>query len=78
MKKIIVLLFSFMLVFVLSCAEDPDCKTCYTVTEIYDDDGNLISSEEGNKDEYCDEDLYEIESQEPEEIGDQKTYWVCE
>ncbi len=78
MKKLIILLFSLMLAFLLSCAEDPDCKTCYTVTEIYDDDGNLISSEEGNKDEYCDEDLYEIESQDPEVIGDQKTYWVCE
>ena len=78
MKNIILLFFSLVLIFALSCAEDPDCKTCYTVTEIYDDDDNLISSEEGNRDEYCDEDLYEIESQEPEVIGDQKTYWVCE
>ena len=80
MKKILFVLATLFLIILFACEDEksPECKDCWIIVETYDSAGNIESVEEKGKSEYCDSELYDIQSKEPEEIGDKKSYWHCE
>jgi len=70
MKKLLLLLIAFIgLSFLTACT---DCKDCRYVTK---DKGTVI--EEGTWATYCDEQLDQIESEEPVQVGTQTSEWEC-
>lgn len=60
-----------------SCEEQKTCKDCHIVIETYDTAGNIESVEHKSSEEFCDEELKEIENSEAQIVGDQKSYWLC-
>lgn len=64
------------ILFISACELDSDCKTCRIVT--YEKiNGAWEKTDEDTAEEYCGEDLDNIEAQDPVIIGDTKTQWEC-
>lgn len=72
MSKIflIILLISFSISY--SCKKCKNCKTVLTNTET----GAVLS--ESKSEEFCDEDLQEVENEKPVIYGNERTETVCE
>ena len=74
MKKLLTILFAvaFIGTMTMSCQED--CKNCKT-KETNNTTGVVT---EGSSSEYCDEQLEQVENEEPATVGDITSTWVCE
>ncbi|HBS86399.1 MAG: hypothetical protein A2W91_19485 [Bacteroidetes bacterium GWF2_38_335] len=68
------LLLSFIAAtFVFAFTQCSDCKECKQVVRV---DGTVVDEVGGE--EYCGEDLDDVESQNPDTVGSQVTTWECE
>lgn len=74
MKKFYIVLVAFIFVSAITVSCTEDCKNCKTRSE----NNTTHQVTEGTANEYCDEDLEEVESEGPTTVGDNTTTWVCE
>ncbi|MBU0487260.1 MAG: hypothetical protein KKA07_07695 [Bacteroidetes bacterium] len=72
MKRIFAALFLLSVVFIMPSCED--CRECHVVT--VDENGNIIS--EGQDNEFCAQDLSDVEDEEPVTVGGNTTRWECD
>ena len=72
MSKIVLILFLISFSTFYSCKKCKNCKTVMTNTET----GVVLS--ETKAEQYCDEDLQDIENEKPVTYGNERTENVCE
>lgn len=71
MKKTLALAVVALFAFAISSCSD--CKECKQVVKV---DGAVV--DEGSGEEYCGDDLTDVESMDPDTTGSQVTTWECE